>query len=310
METEMRTVGPMFSRDGNYRFVKMTVDNSETEFQFGHVYHNSDENDELKLVIQKNSDKTVLKTNEILSLLEFLIKNYSTIRDKDDDQTSKAYDLDPELVDMLCSNPELIKTVYSKGLITEDLIIASIIKERRSQLDKFSNLLSENPKESEWQRWFSENTWVFGSSYVKIIDRKIDIRNEVDFFARSSDGFINIVEIKRSGEEVLCLDKSHNNYRASGVLNEAIAQCINYIRVLNSKSNNIDDNKRLGPILNPECLIIIGSAEEWDDEERVALRSINNSLHGIRIITYDQVRDQASTIINWDETHLKTIQKR
>ena len=184
-----------------------------------------------------------------------------------------------------------------------------MIKERRAQLEKFSILLSENPLESEWQKWFSDNTWVFGSPYVKIVDRKIDLKNEVDFFTRSSDGFVNIVEIKRSGGEVLCWDKSHNNYRPSGELNEAIAQCINYARILSSMSNNLSDNKRLGPILNPECLIIIGDTKEWDDEKHNALRSVNNSLHGIRIITYDQVRDQASSIINWDESHLKPNSK-
>jgi hypothetical protein len=299
----MKQLKPSLSKDSYYRKVWYQMKDENTYVELGHVYHNDINNDQIRLSIKQKSKTVMLYDDSIPELLDFVISHYKMILDKDDNQivADNRFDF---ILDFLQENPEIVDFLLLGGYIKDDILMANKLRERKKQLEVYSDMINSNPLEKEWQKWFSNNRWVFGSHYVAIMDRNIDSSNEVDFFIKSIDGFVNIVEIKRSGADVLVFDTGHMDYRPSSELNKAIAQCMHYIRVLNSNMDSIYQKKRIGPILNPSCLIVIGNSKEWDEEKHLTLRTINSTLHGITIVTYDQMLDQARSLLDWDECHL------
>ncbi len=55
-----------------------------------------------------------------------------------------------------------------------------------------------------------------------------------------------------------------------------------------------DDNLE---VLKPRVKVVIGRSSKLNFEEKKALRLLNSTLHGIEIITYDEILTRAEKII-------------
>lgn len=168
----------------------------------------------------------------------------------------------------------------------------------KKSLSQFEELILKQANEKFFQKWFKENTWVFGMEYIKFFDtRKIGIHSEADFIVESLDGFTDLIELKKSDFNLLNKDKSHNCYYPSKELSEVIGQSIQYIKTMEDHRNILKEDDDLN-VLKPRVKIIIGKSNDLNENEKKTLRLLNGTLHGIEIITYDEIVNRARKIIS------------
>ncbi|MCG2690171.1 DUF4263 domain-containing protein [Candidatus Parcubacteria bacterium] len=167
-------------------------------------------------------------------------------------------------------------------------------------LDEFKTSLADpNKKERNyWQPFLEKNRWMFGLSYFVLLDEsRIDLWDTADYLFESEDGFIDIAEIKHPHIEFWQKDSSGNykKYRnfiqQSEELKGAITQATNYIFQVEKKFSDPDWCRKNGcetPV-KPKCTVIFGRSDKWAIEEKTAFRLLNDSLHGIEVITFDHL---------------------
>lgn len=193
--------------------------------------------------------------------------------------------------------------------LDKKILTYKLVQSRKKALEVFKRELENLGKNERnfWQKFLEENRWMFGLSYIIPLDRTdIDLWDEADYLFESEDGFVDIVEIKNphlpfwqranTGE--------YKRYRGflqpSEELKGSVTQAINYIFQLEKKFNDIDwqrHNKCEAPV-KPTCTIIFGRSCRWQVEEKESYRLLNDSLHGVKIITYDYLYDRASRLLN------------
>lgn len=155
----------------------------------------------------------------------------------------------------------------------------------------------ETTGDDSWQNWIFQHNWLFGVNYHDPIEKqKINITGIMpDYLFPTLDQFIDILEIKLPSEDVILQDTSHNgSWVWSNASNHAIGQVVNYLceieRLRLEIEKNIRDVYHLEfSLLKPRAFILIGQSADWDMSKKEGLRKLNNSLHGIEIITYSDL---------------------
>ena len=159
-----------------------------------------------------------------------------------------------------------------------------------------------------WQEWIHRNSWMFGPLYLGVVDReRVGFRDIPDFLFPTLDGFIDILEIKLPTMETIREDGSRPNaYIWSNDTNRAIGQVVNYMHQidLNQLQLTRDISRAYAEHFNtsitalkPRAFILIGMESEWTDSHREAHRRLNFSLHGIEVITYDELLRRGKKLI-------------
>ncbi len=170
--------------------------------------------------------------------------------------------------------------------------IAAIKKQREQAIAHLEALIHENALEEDFQQLLAKNWWMFGNEYGEIIrKRELSLGTQQDFIARrTADGFLEIIEIKRplQGKKLIYKTDQENRSRPHYCreLSDAIAQVIDYTDKIESEKYSIYFNEQedVGKI---RAKIIIG--RDADEEQKRSLRNLNSALHGIEILTYDQL---------------------
>jgi hypothetical protein len=168
----------------------------------------------------------------------------------------------------------------------------------KQALRELSSLIERNATELRFQEWFQENTWAFGIEYLKIYDTsRIGIHSDSDFIAQSLDGYHDLIELKRPSTELLKFDTSHDDFYPSVDLSRAIGQGVDYLYAMERSRNELEEVDQI-TVLKPRIKIIAGMTTSYSTEQKRALRLINNGLHGMEIISYDQVVARAQKLID------------
>ncbi len=170
--------------------------------------------------------------------------------------------------------------------------IAAIKKQRERSIVELEALISDDAKEEEFQQLLEKNWWMLGNEYGGLIGkRELALGAQQDFIARrTADGFLEIIEIKRplNGKNLIYKINQGNHSRSHyrQVLSDAIAQVIDYIDEIETNKFSIyyKEKEDVGKI---RAKIIIG--RDGDEKQKLSLRNLNSSLHGIEILTYDQL---------------------
>ena len=143
-------------------------------------------------------------------------------------------------------------------------------------------------KERQMQDFLKNNPWMFGSEYSELlVQRKLTRDTEQDFvLQRSSDGFLEIIEIKLPiTDDLMLFDTSHKSYYPSAKLSVAIGQVMKYIEDVDRDRDSIIAKDEVDT-LKIRAKIIIGRSKQCYDK---SLRNLNYHLNRIEIITYDQL---------------------
>lgn len=249
-------------------------------------------------------DKTItLKQEEIDNLIEYIQEYYEPLNiglkefiEADED----AAILFKKVRGLGISDEEVASKLIESGILTQNLSVVITAAERNDAVRNFESSLEQEPTEAFWQNWFSGNKWVLGSDYLNILpDRDIDTRDIADYLMRSIDGFVDIVEIKRPDLPFWVGPDSHGNYYPTSQLTAAISQCLNYLYRIELQSNSVEFTERLGgaKTVKPQCMLVYGRSDDWDDEKMKSLRILNAAYHQLHIITYDQLLIRAKQLL-------------
>lgn len=158
----------------------------------------------------------------------------------------------------------------------------------KKAIAELKKMLDETHSEKEYENWFMDNHWVFGTEYLKTEDAKIGWRTDGDIILTSTDGYQDIIELKLPTEDVLLYDASHKNWYPSGALSKAISQALKYVQESEDARPMIQMKEKL-PFMKPRAKIVIGRSDSWDTDKLDCLRKLNAGFHCVQIMTYDHL---------------------
>lgn len=183
----------------------------------------------------------------------------------------------------------------------------------REVITDFKERLTKDYPETKgnesWQSWIYKNNWLFGIQYGQPIEKqRVGLESIPDFLFPTIDGFIDILEIKRPIHQVISEDSSHSgSFTWSSEANKAIGQVVNYLHEI--ELNQLQLYKRLNhkycmdltaqvSLIKPRAFILIGRSNDWSEVKREALRKLNHALHGIEVLTYDNLILRGQSLID------------
>lgn len=190
------------------------------------------------------------------------------------------------------SNPSLV-TKLSYARIQNTKI--KVVEELNARLQRGG--YSETTGNDSWQKWIYKNNWLFGIYYKKPIEKtKINITGIMpDYLFPTLDGFVDILEIKLPDNLVINDDTSHpGSWKWTSETNAAIGQVVNYLGEIDRLRLEIERNVKVEyqyetSFLKPRAYILIGDSSGWDACKKEGLRKMNHALHGIEVLTYNDL---------------------
>jgi len=227
----------------------------------------------------------------------------------------------------LHENPTLLKSIVENEIAEDDLISLGY---RKKQLKEFEKLLSdENIKESDWQKFFEKNTWIFGYGLSYIFQTSLDnkkieqvvqgfdfnnVGKRVDGLLKTS-GMINslcFVEIKTHKTELLRKQPYREGcWATSSELSGAAAQIQNTVSLatqniydkiqLKDKDGNLTGEEIFN--FHPKSFLIIGKLDEFKNEHGVnsnkyrSFELFRRNVLSPEIITFDELYERAKYIV-------------
>lgn len=273
--------------------------------KIGRYRRRDDLNDVAESLVPKS--ELTLDSEEFKNLIKYLTDKYEPFR-----KGVKAFipldrpfeEENAEQIKALFSLPDkqdLVNFILTNEIIPAELEAGLRQAHRARAVNKFEEMLRVDLRESDWQDWFQQNSWVLGSQFVRILDeRRIDIHRISDFLMEAYDGFLDVVEIKRPGGglEFWASSLDHNNYVPSADLTKAIAQATRYIYEVEREANSLKFLERVGGIktVKPRCVLVFGRSKDWNDSQTESYRVLNASFHNLTVLTYDHVLARARRI--------------
>lgn len=214
----------------------------------------------------------------------------------------------PRIEDSAGYLPEFIQAFESSDAETvKSIAIASRIVEHRRAYDRLVGLVDEgHPHEQTFRDLLAQNPWIFGSEYSELLDRRAWTRDDkLDFMLRrTSDNYLEVVEIKTPFAEPLLLhDKSHDSYYPSSKLSAVLGQVIRYIAELERNRDSILSKDKCDT-LKIRARVIVG--RDGGAAHQEGLRNFNAHLHGIEVVTYDQLVRIAARVLDVFEVEKDT----
>jgi hypothetical protein len=241
---------------------------------------------------------------ELDALCKFLNDNYEPFKLGIKSYVPVENDVQMSLMNIITSNEaeQIISALSDVNIMPDDIFLGIQIAKRIHAINEFEQMLANDCREEAWQKWFEKNPWILGSDYVEILDeRRIDTQNIADYLMKAYDGFLDIIEIKRTSSDMVFWSNTldHNNYVPSTSLIKAITQSLNYLYEIEREANNHKTFERLGftEIVKPRCILIFGRSNGWNPEQFKAYRILNASYTSLTIMTYDQVLSRAKRIL-------------
>ncbi|MFJ6509229.1 Shedu anti-phage system protein SduA domain-containing protein [Streptomyces sp. NPDC091879] len=189
-------------------------------------------------------------------------------------------------------NPEALASAFSAVVRIGELRAA--ITELRENLDNGVTL------EDVYQKWCDKHSWAFGNAYVARDNwRTIGIGDQVDLLMKSTaSGFRDIFELKRPDMDVLSFDSTHRNWYWSSQTSKAIGQCHRYLDTFHrAAEHGIQPDHTEIIAYHPRAVVVIGRSNAWDQSKVKALHGLNSRMHGITVMTYDQLLARCSVLL-------------
>ncbi|MFH1769919.1 MAG: Shedu immune nuclease family protein [Parcubacteria group bacterium] len=294
--------------------------------------------DKQRKIVEKEEQKsTNIKANVSLDdcheNLWKLINFLQTLREIDlpEEKFSLISKDEDEIISALKTrDSESIISIIKKLASTPDLTLTRVdvnaILNRENKLNDFQASLKENSdSESWWQSFFEKNKWIFGYGLNYIILKEEQAQpvyggvsydgrggQKGDYLMRTSGvlHFTALVEIKTPATKLLTGSKEIRNgaWSLSKDLTDAVSQIQANIHIWEKQGSETTQNKdklekKSIYTVRPKGIVIVGSLEElMNDRSRwETFQRFRNSLHGIEIITFDELLERARFIVEDDQ---------
>lgn len=208
---------------------------------------------------------------------------------------------DREILQMLIDSPDGLSVL--RGMQAS----ARIMELHAAVIELEQSLRAGVHDEDVYQDWCEANSWAFGNVYVVRDDvRELGPGDIVDILMEcTANGLRDVFELKRANHNPLLWDRSHRSWYWSSEASKAIGQCHRYLDVLHESSTRIllRDHPEI-VAYHPRATIVMGRSDSWGDEELRGLHGLNARLHGIQVITYDQLLSQAKQVLTLTEQEI------
>lgn len=206
-----------------------------------------------------------------------------------------------------------LKKISNSGLLNiSNLVNATKIK---SVLDEWEKNKSNNQEIQFWHPFFKKHHWIIPqvfSSNVTLFNDEFYVgglsqgnrkgAKFVDFVVRNKlSRNISLVEIKTPQKPLISkneYDKRSGIYSMSNELTGAISQVLNQKDEI-QKDFRHDNQSKDYNVLNPGCILIIGSKEneQMNPKQEVCFELFKNSQKDIEIITFDELFERIKSIL-------------
>jgi hypothetical protein len=186
--------------------------------------------------------------------------------------------------------------------LTRSLSVALLHKKRSAAVAEFEEALTETRDENFWKKLLRANEWMFGGANVRIVqESRLDIQNIADIPFEVAGGFMDIVELKRPDLPFWAQSSTGGDFHYRNKfllphheLQGAISQTFNYILQAEKQVANTDFIRAHGVVpLKPRGLVVHGRSSTWTQEQWDAFRVLNDGLHGVQVMTFDHLLEQA-----------------
>ncbi|MGE5480572.1 MAG: Shedu immune nuclease family protein [Chloroflexota bacterium] len=236
-------------------------------------------------------------------------------------------DLIKKLLDQEHSEEIWDAIVSSDPDLATRLSWAKIQIDRNNALKEFEeNINNKELHEKYWQKFFSENTWIFGYGLNYIftnifqeqpnygggsVDNKGDQRGDYLCHTSANNRFTVLVEIKKPNTELI--DRPYRNgcYLLEQELYGAVSQLqanLNTWNIGDSRSRKnvkkLEDNNIY--TCQPKGILIIGNTAKFkNDDERTSFELFRRNIYNPEIITFDELLERAKFIVGYIENRSK-----
>lgn len=204
--------------------------------------------------------------------------------------------------------------------LTTKLSLAKIQTDRIAVVQEYVAHLACDDSEKFWQKFLSQNDWIFGFClsyhFTTMVDREVYVggtnvngRNGelCDFMAMSegSAKYTSLVEIKRPDTPLLSSRPTGTIYGVSKELSDAVAQVQTYCHTWGT--NNTREAYRFQVCNNsftvlPQGILVIGNTSELDNKDKMrSFELFRRNLQNPEIITYDELLARAKFVVKYDE---------
>jgi hypothetical protein len=171
-----------------------------------------------------------------------------------------------------------------------------------SKQDEYLVDYSAGQPEAVFQRWFELNIWVLGREYIRRHPlRKIGIDSEADLVMETTDGFLDVVELKRPKAKIMAKTPggAASFHYPHSDFSKAYGQCVRYLAELESFRSQLEA-KYKSQIVAPRVFLVIGRSAIDDQDFTEAVRRLAATFHNIDVLTYDQVVDMGRALLAVD----------
>lgn len=212
-----------------------------------------------------------------------------------------------------------LQHLVSNKLTNNDI---NTILGRKESLSEYEGMLKspENYTESDWQRFFERNEWIFGYGlkykYLKILQReahvsKTDLNGGNDVitdFLMSDSRYTKIVELKTPTTKLFTKRQGRSDtWFLSSELTDAVSQILaqkaNWEIESQTRNYTVDGKLIHEESFDTECILIIGSLSCIDGTDREqlikrkTLELYRRNLKNIDILFYDEILERSRYIV-------------
>ncbi len=161
-------------------------------------------------------------------------------------------------------------------------------------LDSYKRLLDSDPdKEEQLQSFLTVNPILLFPAYVKMWPKLPIGANVTDFVFKDATGDYLLVELEKSTDKVFL-----KNGHTSAKLNHAHGQILDWKRYIEDNLSTVQRELGLeGISSNPKSIIVIGRTKTLTNDNRRKLISFENNCPKLKIMTYDDILENAKAII-------------
>ena len=252
--------------------------------------------------------------------IEIPAENFSLVSQKESEIVAALRGRDAESIVNIIKQLALIPGLK---LSNDDL---NILLKRKEKLGEFKNALKDSTKdENWWQNFFEQNKWIFGyglnyqilrqeQSQAHYGGQKVDgTGGQKGDYLTSTLGDVNftvLVEIKTSKTPLLqgATEIRNGAWSLSKSLTDAISQIQANIQTWDKRGSEQPENRDRFEkdgiyTIQPKGIIVIGCLDEvsGDRNKRETFQRFRKSIHGIDIITFDELYQRAGFIVESKE---------
>lgn len=161
-------------------------------------------------------------------------------------------------------------------------------------LNSYKELLDSDPDREEiLQSFLKKNSVLLFPAKVKTWPKLAIGAKKTDFVFKDATGDYLLVELEKSTDKLFL-----KNGHASSKLNQAHGQIIDWKRYIEDNLSTVQRELGVDGIsANPKSLIVIGRSKDLDADNRRKLIAIENDCPKLKIMTYDDVLENAKSVI-------------